>query len=116
MLDHDSKTCREIHGLLAHLCALVVQLPQDCRYDLCEVWLDVNTKGVDDGAKTVKHNLVFCRLLLEGINDSIDKANGWHGTRSGCSLAKLAIVLFNGGVVANLAMAGTASVVEMVGS
>src|ERR1700679_443308 len=116
MLDHNSKTRREIHGLSAHLRALIVQPPQDCRYNLCEVWLDVNTKGVDDGAKTVKHNLVFCRLLLEGINDSIDKVKGWSGTQSGCSLAKLAIVLFNGGVVANLAMVGTASVVEMVGS
>jgi len=47
-------------------------MPEDHGDNLSEVWL---AESVDDGAETVQHDLVFCSLLLEGIDHATHKVN-----------------------------------------
>ena len=65
LLDHNGETCREIHRLLVHFCALVVSPPQNGQDNLCEVGLDTDAQGVDNRAKSVEQDLIFHGLFLE---------------------------------------------------
>jgi len=55
----------EICGLLLNHCALVAELPENTRDDLCEIRFDTNAKRIEDRAEAVEHDLILCGLLLE---------------------------------------------------
>ena len=46
-------------------------MPENCGENPSEVWLDTDAKSVDYSTETIQQDLVFCSLLLEGIDDTI---------------------------------------------
>jgi len=65
LLDHDSQAGREIRDLLLDHRALVVELPENGRDNLSEIWLDTNTKSINNRAEAIEHDLIFRGLFLE---------------------------------------------------
>ncbi len=73
LLDDQRQLGGQVSGLLTRLCALVVQTPQNGRDNLREVGLDTQAQRVDHRADAIEHDVVFDRLLLEGVDETVDE-------------------------------------------